>query len=181
MRQQYPAINTRLLIFLYGAFALTFGYWLETIEAWSMIILIVQLVVLDMLLKESTIFQTPLIRIFYGLTSLVIVGSMFILLHFPYGHLIVSIGLGGMALVYTYRVAKKHPMSSLDISKWLWFVTSQTSTIFILWRLPYSRMSAYISLGAFFLMMLAFFLSPRTAPQHTAQQTDSDEQLLDQL
>lgn len=173
----------RLYIILYGVLLFLFARLSGSLELWWIILTIVQLVVLDQLLQESNIFQSPIIRLFYISGSILLVGALFILLHFPNGHIIASAAHVSVAALYTYRTLQKQPIKFLDITKWLWLTLTQASTIFTLWRLPYAQLLAYFGIGSFFLMMLAFFISDKSmAPAHVPHQDTPDEDtLLDQL
>lgn len=173
----------RLYIILYGVLLFLFARLSDSLEIWWIILTIVQLVVLDQLLQESNIFQSPIIRLFYISGSILLVGALFILLHFPYGHVIASLAHISVAVLYSYRTLQKKPIVFLDFTKWLWLTLSLLSTIFTLWRLPYAQLLAYFGIGSFFLMMLAFFISDKSmSPTIVSQQEITDEDtLMDQL
>lgn len=183
-KKRNPAhINIRLLIILYGGLLLLFARLSDSLELWWIFLTIVQLVVLDLLLRESNIFQSPLIRYFYFSASILLIGAVFILLHYPYGHVIATVAHISVAILYTWRTVLKKPISFLDFTKWLWLVLSQTSTILTLWRMPYAQLAAYFGIGSFFLMMLAFFISDKSfSPEVEDTPVESeDKTLLDQI
>ena len=143
------------------------------------IVLIVQLLVLDMLLKESSIFNTSYFRIFYVLTSIWLLGTVCIFMHWPMGSELVVISNCIGVVVYTFRTMRKPAIQFLDAAKWIWVVSIALSTVFFNSQLSQPELMSYLPIAGFFLLMLAFFLSAGSfASDAEVQQEDKP---IDQL
>ena len=179
MRSSYSSSGIRLLLLLGGATVVLLGRDVFMYQSWSVILLIVQLLVLDMMLKESNIFETPYFRFFYILTGIWFIGALFILMHWPGGNALITMSMVGGAAVYSVRAAKKPTLRFLDFAKWIWVVSIAVSAAFSLWKLPYADILTFLPTGAFFLLMLAYFLAPKDRTRE--EETEPEDKPIDQL
>lgn len=182
MTPQYPATRIRSILVICGVISILVSRTVAPLEAWSVILLIVQLVALDMILKESTVFFTGYFRFISLCIGVLIIGALFKIMHWPGADQMVLISMSGIAVIYTIRVLHKKRLRFLDISKWAWLITGITSSLLSFLHQPYAQLAAYISMGMFFMMMLAFFIAPKEDnPVQESQETDTTNVPLDQL
>lgn len=146
------------------------------------VLIIVQLVTLELILRESTIFRTPYFRYLYFVISVMIIGAMLTILHWPMGREVTFIGLAGAMVIYTIRTYKKPYKGLLDFAKWIWVSLNCIAGILNLQHAIYADLASYLATGAFFIMMLVFFISPKSAGMPEEKKYNSEEEIpLDQL
>lgn len=78
---------------------------------------------LILLLRNSSLTKTIYIRIISFLIAIIIIGAMFKIMHWPGSAIMLSIGLIGIPIVYSFRFIKKTVKQLLDILKLAWVVT----------------------------------------------------------
>ncbi|HMU68702.1 MAG TPA: hypothetical protein PK511_08170 [Chitinophagales bacterium] len=177
----FPSSQIRLILIVCGFAALLAGRATGSMNTLNAVLIIIQLVTLELILRESTIFNTIYYRLLYICSSVIIIGAMMIILHWPYANYVVIMGMSSVAIVYTLRSINKQHKALLDYAKWIWLVLNTIAGILNLLHGQYALMSSYLATGAFFLMMLVFFISPRTSKGMEQRPPEEDDLPIDQI
>src|ERR1700693_5921749 len=74
-----------------------------------------------LIIQNGSILKSkPFIQIIYFLICTTIIGSMFKIMHWPYGNLLFTAGLSGIILTYAIHFINKKVKKLLDVLKLLW-------------------------------------------------------------
>ncbi|HRG84328.1 MAG TPA: hypothetical protein PLU02_01450 [Chitinophagales bacterium] len=166
-QKSYPVTNYRLILLIIGITGLLMRGFLGETDVVTIILFIIQLVALDLILKESNIFSTVYYRFIQICISIYIIGALFIIMHWEGGSLLLTAAVSGVVVTYIIRTINKSPINILDIVKCAWVISVCFTTIAKLMHLRYADIGNYINLGLFGVMLLLFFLSPvKPAPKH---------------
>ncbi len=160
MKSRYAPFSIRLILILIGISGILLSWFTHTWEVITMVIFIAQLVCLELMLKESTIFLTVYFRLISICISIYIVGALLKILHWEGGDLLLLISLAGIALVYMLRTITKKGIQFLDILKAAWVAVACANTIFRIFHWQYAELLAYLNLGLFIAMFVFFLITP---------------------
>ncbi|MFI5171799.1 MAG: hypothetical protein ACHQFW_05380 [Chitinophagales bacterium] len=138
------------------------------------IVLIAQLLILDMMMKESDIYMTIYLRLIYICIAIYIVGACFKILHISGSDPLLLVSLSLIGLIYIVRTFNKRNIKLLDISKCLWVVFAISTPLFNLFHWQYGDIVGWANLISFFIMAGLFFLSP--IKQKAEKQYKTNEQ-----
>lgn len=129
-------------------------------NVYEVIFFIIELVCLELILKESTIFHTVYFRLIYVCVSVYLIGATFKIMHWFGGDEILLISISGIALVYLVRTIYKRTHILLDYIKCAWVMCAALSSLIHLFHWPYGEITGYFTLGLFVLMFILFLLTP---------------------
>lgn len=178
-QKSYPVTTYRLILLIIGLTGLLMRGLLGETNVVTIILFIVQLVALDLILKESNIFSTVYYRFILICISFYIVGALFIIMHWQGGIMLLTVAVSGVVITYITRTINKSSIRILDIVKCAWVISVCFTTIAKLMHLRYADIGNYINLGLFGVMLLLFFLSPiKPTPK---QNINHNELPLDQV
>ncbi|AXT55384.1 hypothetical protein D1815_06290 [Aquimarina sp. AD1] len=104
-------------------FLLTIGIWL--IEMGGMFLL----------LHNGTFIKTVYSRIVMGMFVLILVGTVFKIMHWPFNNMIIIVGCVGIVCVYVLHFTKKPIKKRLDYLKLAWVVLLYIGAILKLYHL----------------------------------------------
>lgn len=93
------------------------------------------LVALYMLINNGTLRNTWLWALIQGCVLLVLLGAMFKIMLWPYGNLMVAVGLSIIGLAYLASFIRKPSKSVFDILKLVWVWLNYGSMLLFLYRI----------------------------------------------
>jgi hypothetical protein len=164
----YPSTTIRLILIIVGVVGILLN---RSGDAITTILFIVQLVALDLMLRESKIYYTVYYRAILISMFFYITGALLKIMHWQGSDLLLIISFTAVALAYLLRTINKKNKILLDYVKCAWVVSVCTTAYLTLMHLPYSDIGNYVNLGLFGVMLLLFFISPPA----TTNQTPIDE------
>ncbi len=106
-----------------GNTLLTYGLELGRLLAWGLLV------------TSGTIIGTWYFRLIMFLASMLLVGALFKLLHYPGASLMLWVSLPGIMLTYSVRFAYKAHKGQFDIMKLVLVLVSGSSALLLLMRL----------------------------------------------
>jgi hypothetical protein len=120
------------LLFALGGFLTSYiSYSSKAEDLMHIGISVIEFVGLFMLLLNGTFIKTKYSKIAQGIFAIVIVGSLFTIMHWPYGTLILVSGFAGIVIVYFLSFLKKPIKNRLDILKLAWVVVSHANGLLV--------------------------------------------------
>ncbi len=188
MQKNNAAYSIRLILIVIGISGILLTNFNRSysgnLHAISIIFLIVQLIIMEIMLRESDIYSTNYFRIINLGIAIYIVGALFKILHFDGADLLLLTSLSSVGLTYFIRTANKKNINLLDISKCVWIMIACANTIFNLLHWMYADILAWINLFSFGAMAILFFISTpkKRSPQFTKQKYfDIEDKPIDQV
>ena len=88
-----------------------------------------------MLLRNGTFIKTRYYKYLLGLISIIIIGALFKIMHWPFGNLTLSTGLICIIIVYFFSFLNKPIKKRLDFIKLIWVTISYSTSVLILFRI----------------------------------------------
>jgi len=172
----YPATTIRLILIIVGVVFILLN---RSGEAITTILFIIQLVALELMLRESKIYFTYYYRAILISMFFYIIGALFRILHWEGQALFLNISFAGVALTYLLRTINKSHKILLDYIKCAWVVSvCITASLTVMGR-PYSDVGNYVNLGLFGLMLLLFFISPNGSKRTEIPEPDRPFDMID--
>ncbi len=166
--------STLRAVLIFCAVILLGSALLRGVDIWIVIIQIIQFIALEAMLRESDIARTQYIRPIYAAIGIFIIGSLFKIMHWPNGELLIIVAISMVAITYTVRTIRKTPMLIIDILKWLWVISMSAMSISNTLQWNASESLSYVSTGIFFLMLLGYFVLPRKEGRPTDKPLEED-------
>ncbi len=160
MKSRYAPYSIRLILILIGMSGILLSWFTHTWEVITMVIFIAQLVCLELMLKESTIFLTIYFRLISICIAIYLVGALLKILPYDGGDWLLLISLTSIALIYTIRTSTKRGIQILDILKAGWVIVACANTIFRILHWQYANLLSYLNLGLFVAMFVFFLITP---------------------
>ncbi len=174
----YTPYRVRFLLIVIGLSGILLSRFTDTWNVYGIIFFIVELVCLELILKESTIFLTIYFRLISISISFYLVGALFKILHWEGGDMLLLLSLSGVVVIYCIRTINKRKKILLDFVKCGWVLFAAATTIFRLFHWPYAELSGYITVALFIAMFILFLLSP---DQQRPEDIPYEEKPLDQI
>lgn len=159
-KNYYPASTVRLVLIIIGISGILLRNSLALNDMITNVLFIIQLVALDVILRESNFFITNYYRIVMVCLSIYIVGTLFKIMHWFGADQLLIVATAGVVITYITRTINKTKINILDIVKCGWVVSVCFTSIARLLHLQYAIFGSYINLSLFALMLLLFFLAP---------------------
>ncbi len=172
----YPATTIRLILIIVGVIGILLN---RSGDAITTILFIIQLVALDLMLRESTIYCTQYYRAILIAMFFYIIGALFRILHWEGQELFLIIAFTGVALAYVLRTINKKQKVLLDYIKCTWVISVCTTAFLTIMHQPYSDIGNYVNLGLFGVMLLLFFISPTGTTREEIPQPDRPFDMID--
>ncbi len=82
-----------------------------------------------MLIKNGTLTKTIYFKFIMFCWAIVTIGALLKIMHWPGAAIMLTVGLIGIAAIYTIRFIKKTTKTQLDIMKWVWVVVAYISAL----------------------------------------------------
>ena len=174
----YTPYRVRFLLIVIGMSGILLSRLTNSWNVYGIIFIIVELVCLELILRESTLFLTIYFRLISVCVSVYLVGALFKILHWEGGDLLLLFSLSGVAVIYLIRTINKRKLIVLDFVKCAWVIAACANTIIRLLHWPYSVISGYATVALFIAMFILFFLSPNQPRQ---EDIPYEEKPLDQI
>ena len=163
-RQKSPPYSLGLVLLIAGITTILFYHSNSPLtgqaEIFGAILIIVQLVLLYAILRESNFIYSGYFRLVNIAVALYIAGSYFKMQHYAYGDTILLLALSGVILIYSFRLLAKRNMRALDIAKWLWVTSACTSFACNIFHWSYGILTGWTEAGSFLLMLVLYFIQP---------------------
>ncbi|MEZ5014494.1 MAG: hypothetical protein R2794_09400 [Chitinophagales bacterium] len=144
------------------------------------IVFIVQLIGVDVILRESNIMRSPLYRLISLCISLYVVGALFIILKYPYAGIIMALSIGSTGVLYSIRTAMKKKHGLLDYAKVFWVLSVALWALSVLFKTGFQNALGWIETIAFAAMFGTFVLSP-AEDKKQADAKDSSDMPIDRM
>ena len=109
-QKSYPVTTYRFILLIIGLTGLLMRGLLGETNVVTIILFIIQLVALDLILKESNIFSTVYYRFILICISFYIVGALFIIMHWQGGIMLLTVAVSGVVITYITRTIHKSPI-----------------------------------------------------------------------
>jgi len=180
--KHYPAFMIRGILVTLGLCGILINAYFGELNAYGIILMIVQLVALDLILQESKIYNTHYVRVLYIAAAGWIFGAMLKILHMPYSDSVLTASMVVAAIIYTIRFIQKDKKRLLDFTKWLWLLFGIATVFLFMIHHVWAELMQYISLGMFFAMLLMFFIAPdKPMEENQERKKDLTDAPLDSL
>ncbi len=182
IKKERSPVNIRLLLIVIGVTGILLSNQQSGFTAVqhgiAVIIFIVQLTVLEMLLRESDIFRTVYFRLIQICISIYIIGALCRIMHWQGADLLLSISLFSVAGIYFLRMINKSSIRFIDISKWLWVTAACLSAVFNILHKSYALLFGWANLVLFILMFILFIIAPSA---EKSEEQEYEELPIDQI
>lgn len=157
-----------LAVYAIGRAALEM-HWLPDSILINLFVSLIRLYIIYIIARNGTVLSTsPYAQIIPLLISVLLIGSLFKILHWPYANVLLMAGYFGFAILYTVRFILKPTHKLLDAVKWLWACALSVSVVFKLLHWAYGDILLGLQEVLFWTLVFTvyyeFVLSPKKSP-----------------
>jgi len=182
MRPRSAPVNISILLLLAGlSFVLLLNYNHFYSSTWfviGVIATILQLVGLNMILKESTLLFTNYFRFISLCFAVYIVGALFKIMHWYGSDQLLLFSIAGVGIIYFFRTINKKPKYLLDVIKCVWVMMECVSSLATILHQPNADILSITSFTLFIILCGIFILYPQ---QRHVLPESFEEKPLDQV
>ncbi|MFN0276281.1 MAG: GldL-related protein [Chitinophagales bacterium] len=147
----------------------------------SLLLAFAEFYLINLMVRNGNILKGKYYRyIFIGL-SIIIIGALFKILHFPYADQMLITGCCVVAIAYILWTFYKRPTYFLDILKCLWLLTTITAILIRFLHFPYSEYLITSNFAIFITMTFVYFKYPHQRHTGAMKERENDNTPIDQV